>query len=314
MTENNDRQIVVMKGWEGFADRLQCLSHLLHYCIVNNADICIDWRDDMWGQEKYDFHDYFEIVGVNTITINKVLERIKNGASVIPSTWSLTDIINPPNPTILFNSYTYIIDSSYKKIDKDIIITNCKGNRIWHIDNLITNIRLKKDISDIIITRINKLQLPFTAIHLRGTDRLNNKPTTESIKPAVEKFNKLHDYAKKNIYVFSDMKEMITLWKEQCPQTNTLFDDYSIYKIPNAALSTEKKGTHQYNKSFLDYFSITKHDINLDSLTDFIILCYANFIIGNNSESCFTQMCIFISSCGKKGISKWLHGYEPNNC
>ena len=59
-----DQQILVVKGWEGFADRLQALSHCMNYCIKYNAAICIDWRDYMWGQDNEDFSDYFEIVGI----------------------------------------------------------------------------------------------------------------------------------------------------------------------------------------------------------------------------------------------------------
>ena len=63
-------QILLLKGWEGFADRLQVLSHCINYCKVNQAAICVDWRDNMWGQETFDFHDYFEIIGIGEPLIN----------------------------------------------------------------------------------------------------------------------------------------------------------------------------------------------------------------------------------------------------
>ena len=312
MEETIKRQIIVIKGWEGFADRLQVLSHCLHYCLKNNADICIDWRDSMWGQEILDFSDYFEIVGINVVNIDNVIKRINEGASIIPSVFTIEDILCSPNPTIHFNAYTYIIDNQYNKIKEDIIIVNCKGLRTWHIDNILNNIRFKQDVANKIINRISNLKIPFTAVHLRGTDRLNNTTLLESINPAIEKYEKMHGYMKKNVYVFSDMKEMLELWKNYCPDTNILYTNYEMHKIPKEVSMSENKGTHQLDSVILDYYSVSKHEMNLDTLTDFIALCFSHWIIGNNNESVFTNMCKFISSYGKKGISKWLHGYIPD--
>ena len=88
-------QIVVMKGWQGFADRLQLLSHLLAYCKKNNATICVDWRDKIWGQEKEDLADYFDIMDIPTISIQEVVEKAKAGASVFPSTWTIEMLEKP---------------------------------------------------------------------------------------------------------------------------------------------------------------------------------------------------------------------------
>ena len=76
------KQVVVVKGCEGFADRLQSLSHCLQYCLQNNAAICVDWRDDLWGQQTRDFADYFEVVDVSYLTLDDVAQlqfSLKNG-------------------------------------------------------------------------------------------------------------------------------------------------------------------------------------------------------------------------------------------
>jgi len=306
-----DNQIVLMKGNQGFADRLQVLSHCLHYCILNNASICIDWRDELWGQEKLDFNDYFEVLDINIISVGEVVERLKNGSSVFPQAWTIKDIEDPPNPTTRFNKYNYTFENNYKKLKEDIIVINCDGLRTYHIDNLVSNIRLRPNISDIIIRRIGKLRLPYTIIHLRGTDRLNKKTIAESIEPAIEKYNKLPKYAKNRLYVLSDMKEMITLWREKFPETNVIFEDYTIYKIPDDEISNGMQGIHQLDEDILSYYSIDKHQINIDTITDFVIMCYSKWIIGNNEDSVFTKLSRFISKTGKRGISKWLDGYEP---
>jgi hypothetical protein len=310
MVNINKNQIVIMKGNYGFADRLQVLSHCMHYCIKNNASLCVDWRDELWGQEKTDFHDYFELIGINSVSLEEVLDRIKENTSIFPSSWTIKDIADPPNPITQFSKYNYTFDNTYNKLNEEIIIINCHGLRTYHVDNLILNIRLKKDISDIIINRIDKLCLPFTVVHLRGTDRLNKKSILESIQPAIDKFNKLPEYAKIRTYILSDMKEMITIWKDKFPESNILIDDYTIYKIPTHDISCDLVGIHQLDEDILNYYSIEKRDINIDTITDFIIMCYAKWIIGNNDESVFTKLSHFISKTGKRGISKWLYDFE----
>jgi len=306
----SDKQIVVFKGNMGFCDRLQVLSHCMHYCLIHKATLCVDWRDELWGQNIHDFHDYFELINIDTISINEVSEIVKNGASVFPSIWTSTDIAEPPNPITRLKSYNFTFDPNYSKVNGSVIIVNCTGNRTYHIDNLILNIRLKKEISDVIINRIdNNLTLPFTAIHLRGTDRLGNKSIENAVESAVNKFNKLPEYAKTTSYVFSDMSNMISLWKNKFPQTNVLIHEYAIGKI----IQDEDNciGIHKMDEQALNFFSVKKHDINIDTITDFVALSFAKWIVGNNDESIFTKLAKFMSNVGVKGISKWLHGYEP---
>ena len=68
-----DRQILLVKGWEGFGDRLQVVTGCIKYCLHHNASICVDWRDYMWGQDKTDFTDYFEIMGVQSVPLITVI-------------------------------------------------------------------------------------------------------------------------------------------------------------------------------------------------------------------------------------------------
>jgi hypothetical protein len=154
----------------------------------------------------------------------------------------------------------------------------------------VSNLRLKRDIADIIIGRLQNLQLPFTAVHLRGTDRLKE---SEFIASAIQKYNELPEYAKLRTYVFSDMAEMIQAWKEEYQSTKVLF----VTRFQFAFI--------------LNYYNVEKHSINIDTLTDFIVLCFAKWTVGNNDSSVFTKMGKFISKAGPHGISKWLHGFKP---
>ena len=302
------QQIVVMKGWEGFADRLQILSHCLHYCLINKAAICIDWRDYMWGQEELDFCDYFEIVGIPVVSLSDVLERMKNGATISPPAWNLDTMAAIPNESVHFAQFQSTINNSYTRINSEIVVNNGKGLRMWHIDNLISNIRLKKPIAELISGRLGNLESPFTAIHLRGTDRLSNLPLEAAIKPAIDSVNSQPPHVTTRMYVLSDMNSMINLWSSKFPQTKKLYSDYEIYKLPNGT-----QGTHQLPKEALEFYGVKKHTMNIDTITDFLIICFANWSFGNSKESTYTSLATFMRQGGKIGISKWLHGFQPTN-
>jgi hypothetical protein len=303
----NGQQIVVMKGWEGFADRLQVLSHCLHYCRLHKASICIDWRDYMWGQETLDFSDYFEIVGVNVVSIADVIERMKQGTTILPSQWNLEKISSVPNESTRGEEYDCPFNNSYKRVNSEIIVSNTKGFRTWHINNLTSNIRLKENIATIIASRLKKLEIPFTVIHLRGTDRLSNLTLEESIKPAVDIIKLQPEYITERMYVLSDMKEMINLWMSKFPKTKKLYNDYEIYKLPTNLNS----GTHQIPKDVMEFYGLKKHNMNIDTIYDFLIISSAKWCFGNSKDSTYTNMASFIRKGGNSGVSKWLRDFYP---
>jgi len=301
----NEQQIVVMKGWEGFADRLQVLSHCLHYCRIHKASICIDWRDYMWGQETLDFSDYFEISGVNVVSLSDVIERMKKGATILPSMWNLEKISGVPDESTRGEEYDCPFNSSYNRVNSEIIVSNTKGIRTWHINNLTSNIRLKENIAEIISDRLKNLEIPFTVIHLRGTDRLSNLTLEESIKPAVDIINLQPSRITDRMYVLSDMKEMINLWMTKFPKTKKLYTDYEIYKLP----SNLSSGTHQISKDAIELYGLKKHNMNIDTIYDFLIISSAKWCFGNSKDSTYTIMASFIRNGGKSGVSKWLRNF-----
>jgi hypothetical protein len=301
------QQIVVMKGWEGFADRLQVLSHCLHYCKLHNAAICIDWRDYMWGQESLDFSDYFEIINVPVVTLSDVIERVKQGAVISPPAWTLETLSVVNNESLRFKEYECEFNNSYDRIDAEIIVTNCKGIRTYHIDNLISNIRLKKNIAEIISSRLQNVEIPYTVIHLRGTDRLAESSLEDSIKPAVELIKVQPPHINARMYVISDMKQMVDMWVDYFPQTKKLYSDYEIYKLPDNLRS----GTHKMTKEVLEFYGLKKHNMNIDTIFDFIVISFSKWCFGNSKESTYTKMGKFIGQSGKIGVSKWLGGFYP---
>lgn len=296
----DSKQVLVFKGWEGFADRLQVLSDCIHYCLKHDALLCVDWRDYMWGQKTEDFSDYFELVNVNVISLADVIKRLENGSSIKPSVWTPKLLSEPPSELIHFSNFKLNF-SNYEKIDSDIVVVNGKGVRTWHIDNLINNIKIKDNLIPIITNRLINIKLPYTTVHLRGTDRLSADP----LKTATNEYEGLAPHMKARVFVVSDMKELIDTWTTQFPSSLRVEEDPCIFKMPSG-----KQGTHMYEQESLDFYGVTKHELNINTIVDFLVLSFGSWTVGNKN-SVFISMARMIRQAGVQGISKWLNGFSP---
>ena len=291
-------QIVVMKGWQGFADRLQLLSHLLNYCKKNNATICVDWRDKIWGQEVEDFSDYFEVIGIPTITIQEVIKKAKSGASIYPSTWTLEMLEKPSTIEAYDDKYKLLLTEKNTVFPGDILVTCSKGLRQWSSIILGDHLRFKHSIADEIISKLN-VQRPYCLVHLRGTDR----GVEGLFEMYVEGYNNIQPDRKDNTYIISDSPTYIRKWLELFPNSKMAIQNPPVLQLPDAG-----KGTHLIGSDDLAALGIKKHDLNINLLTDFMLYGFSNINVGF-SESAFVVMGRLFSKSGVP--KKWL-GWEPN--
>lgn len=303
--------IAVFKGYEGFADRLQVLSHCIHYCVNNNAVLCIDWRDMMWGQGVLDFSDYFEIINLKTIQLNEVVTYLKNGATITPT--NITPELLEDTPDSISNKYYGLSDSDLRDITKsvnsNIVVFNCKGFRNYHIYTLTNYIRLKDNILEVVKSKLQNISIPFSMIHLRGTDRMENNTVESLIKIYEDKFNSSPPHAKVNLYVISDSKQLVDKWLEKYPASKVLQENSSVFRLELAGL---KEATHKQIPEILEFYNVTKHELNIDTITEFIALSFASYVIGNE-KSTFYKMSRFIYNNGNisSSISNWLNNWTP---
>jgi hypothetical protein len=296
------QQIVVMKSGAGFVDRLQSLSHIIEYCLVNKAVLCVDWRDYAWGQGQWDFHDFFEILGIYTIPID-IVTRIVN-AKIVPVCWTNELIKNPLQKHINMVEYCGpIMQEGYKKIEGDIIVTNCKGYRYYHTRNILTNIRFKKNISDLIQQRLLNYYLPATVIHLRGTDRF----TPDVIDVLVKEYNLLDEESKKHVYHISDSVELMNEWTAKVPHSQLCNKNCTILQITDMS----KKPTHLMDSSELQSFGIRKYELIIDSLADFVALTFASNAVGQTKSVFFEVARKLAKYGGPDAIAAWVNGYKP---
>ena len=291
-----EQQILVVKGWEGFADRLQALSHCINYCLKYKAAICVDWRDYMWGQGKDDFSDYFEIVGIPVVPLSIVLGRVTDGASINPPAYTYDLLRDPPSQVIHFPEFSSKIDNSCLKQEGDIIVHNSKGTRMWHLNNLIQNFRIVPAIRPQIIQQLSNLQIPYTSIHLRGTDR----KTDFTIAYVSTNYENLPPHAKARTYVISDMRILAEEWISKNPEAKYVNENAPILKIAPGT-----QGTHMLPSEVLEYYGTTKRELNLNTITDFLVIAFASWGVGHG-ESTFTKLASFLRQGGTIGIGKWL--------
>jgi len=327
------KQIVVVKGWEGFADRLQVLSHCIEYCKKTGATICVDWRDCMWGQSTEDFHDYFKIIGIPSIPITGLLDHIQSisstpselenaqpcehgpttaggGVKIFPPAWTVETLLSEPCELFHFPDYENEIIMSLLKIcaEYDILVHNGKGERTYHSSNLINNIRFQSNVCDHIQHRLLELPKDYTAIHLRGTDRLIGETMNDCIANTINnvyvEYEGLDSFDKQRVFIVTDMDELRNEILARIPNAEYL---------PNAKVAAlpknSKKGRHMLQPNALEYYGIKKSDLILDALTDFMILCLSDTIISNQPKSLFYEMADLIRKYGgNKGKGAWLGG------
>lgn len=294
--QQEKQQILVLKGWEGLADRLQALSHCMNYCIKYKTAICVDWRDYMWGQGKRDFSDYFQIVGIPVVSLETVLEQVQKGATVNPPAYTLSHLEAPPAEIIHFSEFASKIDNACLKQEGDIIVHNSKGTRMWHLSNLIQNLRIAEPIRPIIISKLNRLHIPYTSIHLRGTDR----KTESTLKFVSDNYDQLPPHAKARSYIISDMSSLTEEWLSLHPESHVIDETAPILKIPPG-----KQGTHMLLEEVLEFYGITKHELNINTITDFLVIAFASWGVGHG-ESTFTRLATFLRQGGAIGLGKWL--------
>jgi hypothetical protein len=163
------------------------------------------------------------------------------------------------------------------------------------------NIRLTEELIPVVREKLSGLTLPYTAVHLRGTDRLN----AETLKGIRDEYDELPPHIKARVFIVSDMKRLCEIWEKAYAESSRLDDNPCIYKLPSGA-----HGTHMYEEEALEFYGVNKRELNINTIVDFLTIAYANWAYGN-SESVFLQMGKFVRQTGVKGVSNWLNGFIP---
>lgn len=90
-------------------------------------------------------------------------------------------------------------------------------------------------------------------------------------------------------------------WIQKNPESRYVNENAPILKI-----APGKQGTHMLASEVLDFYGITKRDLNLNTITDFLVIAFASWGAGHG-ESVFTKLATFLRQGGSIGIGKWLN-------
>lgn len=268
---------IVSKGWEGFCDRLQCLSNCIDIALRYNRILFVDWSDRIWTHDDKNFYDYFDLSNLPYITS---AEAIPPNLEVFPSFWK-----NGSGLTL--DQWVYklkdqlVFDANEGNHFESVWVHPGVGYRKFNFVQLAKHLRLNGEISDEIKKRTDFNSSGLPIVHLRGTDRNNNNEKTE------ENWLRLRSLAP-IAAVLSDDASLIDRWITESPNSIV------ISKTPVTAIN----GGHKLGQTELTEIGLTKHEMNLDLISDFIIMARATDAFALNEDSLFFKMSRLFGKCG----------------
>lgn len=273
------QKYLLVKGWCGFADRLQCLSAAMTYAKKHNRVVCVDWTDTIWKGDtpNMNFDTFFDLT-VPTISLDELIKKQKE-PSIYPPVWK-GQLEKRPDLYMYEKAYQIDLDSDPTH-DENILVYTSTELRTYHKDNICECVRIKEPYRSIIIEKLKQYQGYKTVVHLRGSDRVKPEQYDEYIKKNFEP--KMKDKTNEKVLIVSDTEALFKYFQEKYPN--------SIVRTP----STSYTSSSDPIKTLHQDASIDKYDFNTQTLIDFFIIMYANECI-HDENSLFSNVPRFIRS------------------
>ena len=313
-------KFVVLKGVEGFCDRLQCLLQAIEYASQTGRILVVDWRDEHWSHnQSVKFCEYFYINGVKNIDIEDFLEffnQNKNSLGVIPKAWK--------NEMNNFNFIEFMSNKNFRLNENQAILheisNGCKadfeeeivvypGRGFRKSTYFLTNcLSLSKELKENILNFSSQKNLyyrSYDVIHLRGGSKKwlgGNVADYSPVKDLHNQWQNADEYIKAiwdiykslksslPLYLISDSSKLIEIWlkKYNCGLA-----------LPNLVSTKVREcGIHKLKpQDLLGINSPKKKDLNYECIRDFIIMLNSNFLIGDD-VSYFSKVAFKIKKLG----------------
>lgn len=271
---------LVVKGWLGFGDRLESLKMAVAYAKQYNLKIYVDWSDSMWSHGEENFYTYFKLLMPSL----ESLDDIPADATVYPPYWK--DHMKEPITQELLNTDKGTLNLNLGLLNKefpaDVIVFSSIGNRTLYPDS-----KFFADVFRVvepnILRKVRERKQAYPVerswgIHIRGTDRLRAHKRMLSVQSLVSLVVNHGAMNGPLMTVVSDDKENAMVWKRFYPNS-FLASELSMQQDSLA-------GNHNLSK---DKLKFTKHEMNIDALTDFFTLASTTQIFTTCKDSRFTQ-------------------------
>lgn len=296
-------KFVIIRSNCGFGDRLITLTTAINYAGITGRTIVIDWRDETWcgNNQEYDFDYYYKVTLPNYIPLKQFLimyEKNKSNLTVFPP---YANVLSRPyniKKNAYFDKAAFMIIENLgydKNIFNDIIMNKREDIKhdivmlyqfvtrpivtLRYFSGIIMKDPLKKNINEDPF-KINVLdkKIKYIAVHLRGTDRMNENSFKNGSSSPEEytkmMYNKI-DSDIKNVLLLSDTQILIDTFKIKYG------DKFTIYETNNKK-STNKTGLHVQKCK-------NKIKLNIEMLKDFYFLLRAEAIYSDNIS--YFSMC-----------------------
>jgi hypothetical protein len=269
---------LVVKGWLGFGDRLESLKMCVAFAIKYNLQIYVDWSDSIWSHGSESFYNYFKLIGVPEL---KSLDDIPSDATYYPEFWK--EKIKEPFTDLLWKNHSWdvgILSPKLLDLPVDVLVVSSPGRRQAYNDSsFFANVF--RVIHPKIIGEVKKRQQEYDlknclGLHIRGTDRLNNKGRELPIQWMALGASMYGGMSGKPMIAVSDDRASFEIWTRFFPQTK-LMSSLSMIELTN-------KGNHNIKKEDL---KTTKDELNIDSIIDFFTLASCQNIRTTYKDSRF---------------------------
>jgi len=319
-------KFAVLKGREGFGDRLQCLLQAIRYAIATGRVLVVDWRDSDWAHDKrLNFEHYFKFSGLTNFpyeAFERYLEDHLGNLTVVPRAWK---------PHLLDDDYERFISSPVFQMDnseqriwkianwklddleEDIVVLPFKGLRTWSYQDFGTVV-----VQPWIEERIRHYAVSqglqsggYGVIHLRAGSKTwaggweeGNHALTKTIQ---EKFPSLE------VYLETVHKDQLSKQKwaqkaasdakpDEQPDLIILSDSawiaeewrgrYGVGRSLDCADIGEFRnlsGSHKASPERLTEIGCSKAELNYETLLDFYLILNARYV-ARDGISLFSQM------------------------
>lgn len=285
---------LVVKGWLGFGDRLESLKMAVAYAMRFNLQIYVDWNDPLWCCASADvveggFYKYFKLVNIPQL---QSLDDIPTSVTYHPAWWK-ENIKTPISQPLVDKVAEYKLDIGMlndKPFDADVVVISNVGSRMLFHDSHFFASRFR--IIDQRVLSGYHMRLPLNdtwGIHIRGTDRVRNdnkrNMSIQSMAAAVATSGGLNG---RKMIAVSDDNESLAVWKRFFPDTKVA----SELSLKNSS----SKGNHYAHAATAGAApmagvaaAVSKDDMNVDMLIDFLTLTGCNQVFTTFRDSRFAK-------------------------
>lgn len=262
---------LIVKGFLGFGDRLECLKMCVKYALENKRAIYIDWRDSVWSHSNETFYSYFDLK-MPSIDIDLLPPNL----SVYPECWK--SILKEPYKEEYAKLPGINIGSLKKEYEEDIVVYSCIGYRlIFPHSKFFTDIFrvIHPEIKQEVRRRVSAYDLKNKiCIHLRGTDRFHkNLSKLQRFRGIRLRMIEKGLFTGQEFIALTDDEEFARMW-------NTNFKFPLLTKI----FISNYIGNHLVKKENL---SVTKDTLNKDMLIDFFTMAFCKDFLSTTKDSRF---------------------------